>query len=63
LEGLHYLVDENGKKKAALLDLDIFADKWEDIYDILVSYSRKNEKKVKWEDLKNEVFGSEPKTN
>ncbi|MCX6152010.1 MAG: hypothetical protein NTX22_15905 [Ignavibacteriales bacterium] len=63
MEGLQYLIDENGKKKAVLLDLDVYADKWEDIYDILVSYSRKNEKKVRWEDLKHEVFGAKQKAN
>lgn len=52
MKGLQYIVDTKGKRKAVLLDLDIFADKWEDIYDILVSFSRRNEKKVKWETLK-----------
>ncbi|MFA5806518.1 MAG: hypothetical protein WC879_17945 [Melioribacteraceae bacterium] len=52
MKGLQYIVDSKGKRKAVLLDLDIYADKWEDIYDILVSYSRRNEKRVKWETLK-----------
>ncbi|KAF0152198.1 MAG: Uncharacterized protein FD143_1295 [Ignavibacteria bacterium] len=63
MKGLQYIVDENGKKKAVLLDLDIYADKWEDIYDILVSYSRRNEKRIKWEVLKNSLHETKQKAN
>ena len=63
MKGLQYIVDEKGKKKAVLLDLDIYADKWEDIYDILVSYSRRNEKRIKWEVLKNALHETKRKAN
>lgn len=63
MKGLQYIVDENGKKKAVLLDLDIYADKWEDIYDILVSYSRRNEKRIKWAVLKNSLHETKRKAN
>jgi hypothetical protein len=63
MKGLQYIVDTKGKRKAVLLDLDIYADKWEDIYDILVSYSRRNEKRVKWETLKRTLHETKRKAS
>ena len=63
MKGLQYIVDTKGKRKAILLDLDIYADKWEDIYDILVSYSRRNEKRVKWETLKRTLHETKRKAS
>ncbi|MFA5805078.1 MAG: hypothetical protein WC879_10580 [Melioribacteraceae bacterium] len=63
MKGLQYIVDTKGKRKAVLLDLDIYADKWEDIYDILISYSRRNEKRVKWETLKRTLHETKRKAS
>ncbi len=63
MKGLQYIVDTKGKRKAVLLDLDIYADKWEDIYDILVSHSRRNEKRVKWETLKRTLLETKRKAS
>ena len=38
--GIKYLVNEKGRKTAAVIDLDIYGDVWEDIQDILVVESR-----------------------
>lgn len=60
MKGIHYITDDTGKRTAVILDLDEWGDVWEDIYDALVSESRKKEPRIAWEDLKAET-GEEEK--
>jgi len=53
--GIEYIVDEEGHQKAAVIDLGIFGDIWEDIHDILVVESRKNEPRIEWDEFKEKV--------
>lgn len=55
MEGIQFLVNENGEKTAVLLDLKQWGDLWEDFYDILVSRSRAEEETVSWNDLEAEL--------
>jgi hypothetical protein len=55
MKGIQFVVDDSGKKKAVLIDLEELGELWEDIYDVLVSESRKHEPKVDWQELKNEI--------
>ncbi len=55
MKGIQFVVDDSGHKKAVLVDLSIWGELWEDIYDVLVSESRKNEPTVSWADLKKEL--------
>jgi hypothetical protein len=52
-----WLIDGQGKSKAVLIDLEQWGEAWEDIYDVLVSRSRKDEPTVTWEELKAELPG------
>ena len=58
LKGIQYIVDDQGKKKSVILDLEKWGEYWEDFYDILVSESRRDESNVSWEKLKKEAFSS-----
>jgi len=55
MKGVEFVVDDSGKKKAVLIDLEQWGDLWEDFYDIVVSESRKNEPTVSWSGLKLET--------
>lgn len=55
MRGVEYLIDERGRKKAAVIDLRKWGKIWEDFQDVLVSESRKNEPTVSWESLKAEA--------
>ncbi len=55
MKGVQFVVDESGKKNAVLIDLNEFGELWEDVYDILVSQSRKDEPTIPWEELKSEM--------
>jgi hypothetical protein len=55
MKGIRFVVDDSGKKRAVLIDLEEVGELWEDIYDVLVSQSRRNEPTVPWEELKREI--------
>jgi len=56
IKGIEYIVDDKGKKKSVILDLEMWGDNWEDFYDILVSESRRDEPNISWEKLKKKHF-------
>lgn len=43
MKGVEYIVDDNGKPKAVVIDLKKHGALWEDFQDLLVSNARKNE--------------------
>jgi hypothetical protein len=46
MTGVQFVTDENGRKVAVQLDLKKHRDLWEDIEDVLVSRSRRHEKRI-----------------
>jgi hypothetical protein len=61
MRGIKFVVDDLGKKKAVLIDLEEWGELWEDFYDVLTSESRKDEPTVPWSDLKEEMKQGEQK--
>jgi hypothetical protein len=59
MKGIQYLVNDSGEKTAVVLDLEAWGELWEDIFDILVSESRRDEPTISWEDLKAEMEAAE----
>jgi hypothetical protein len=59
IEGVQFVVDDAGKKTAVIINLEKWGELWEDIYDILVSESRRGEPTVSWEALKSEIVAEE----
>jgi len=55
MQGIQFVTDEAGKRTAVLISLDEWGEIWEDIYDILISESRRDEQAMPWEDLKAEL--------
>ena len=53
--GFQFLYDERGKVKSVLIDLDVYPELWEDIYDTMIVESRKGEPTIRWEQLKTEM--------
>jgi hypothetical protein len=44
--GIQYVTDQNGERVAVQLDLRLHADLWEEIEDVLVSESRRDEESI-----------------
>ena len=54
MKGIQFVVDENGKRTAVLIDLSVWGELWEDFYDSLISESRKDEPTISWGELRGE---------
>jgi len=52
MEGIHFVTDENGQKVAVQLDLERYADVWEDVYDQITAQRRAYEKREPLEAVK-----------
>lgn len=60
MKGIQFVIDETGKKKAVIIDLEEWGELWEDFYDLIVSRSRKQEPVIPWEDIKGEMEKQNP---
>ena len=52
MTGIQYVTDEKGRKVAVQIDLRKHRKLWEDIEDVLVSRSRRHEKRIPIEKVK-----------
>jgi len=43
MNGISFVVDERGRKKAVLIDLDRYGETWEDFHDALIVKARRRE--------------------
>ena len=58
MTGIQFITDEKGRKTAAVIDLKKHKDLWEDIQDVLVSRSRRHEKRIPLEKVKADLIKS-----
>jgi hypothetical protein len=52
MTGIQYVTDEKGRKVAVQIDLKKHRALWEDIQDVLISRSRRSEKRIPLEKVK-----------
>jgi hypothetical protein len=52
MTGIQYVTDEKGRKVGILIDLKKHRQLWEDMEDLLVSRSRRHEKRIPLEKVK-----------
>ena len=55
MKGVSYITDEKNRKKAVVIELKTIRDnqeELEDLLDVIVSESRKDEPKISWEEVK-----------
>ena len=58
MSGIQFVTDEKGRKVAVQIDLKKHRDLWQDIEDVLVSRSRRNEKRIPLEKVKEGLIKS-----
>ena len=56
MTGIQFITDEKGRKTAAVIDLRKHREIWEDFEDVLVSRSRRHEKRIPWEKIKADLI-------
>ncbi len=52
MKGVQFVVDDRGKKTAAVIDLKRHSELWEDFYDAAVARERRNEPRETLESVK-----------
>jgi len=55
MKGIHFLVDENNKKTAVQIDLNIYGELWEDFYDAMLVKLTKDEPTTSFDDFIGEL--------
>ena len=58
MKGVQFLIDEEGKKTAVLIDLKRHAELWEDFYDRALAQSREREPRETLESVKTRLRSS-----
>lgn len=58
MTGVQFITDEKGRKTAAVIDLRKHRALWEDFEDVLVSRSRRSEKRISFEKVKADLIKS-----
>lgn len=58
MEEIHFVIDEKGRKVAVQIDLRKHRQLWEDIEDVLVSRSRRHQKRIPLEKVKASLIKS-----
>jgi hypothetical protein len=56
MTGIQFITDETGRRMAAVIDLKKHKALWEDIEDVLVSRSRRHEKRIPLAKLKADLI-------
>jgi hypothetical protein len=57
IEGVDFVVDVAGERKAVLIDLRRHRELWEDFYDTLLVHERSEEPRESLEEVKKRVLG------
>ena len=52
MKGVEFVVDDQGRRKAVLIDLDEHAELWEDINDSLLAKAREDEPRESLDEVK-----------
>ena len=55
MEGLNYITDDKGARKALIIDFEAYGKYIEDIEDILISYKRLAEKRITLSEVKEDL--------
>jgi hypothetical protein len=58
MTGIQFITDEKGRRTAAIVDFNRHKALWEDIEDVLVSRSRRREKRIPLEKVKADLIKS-----
>jgi hypothetical protein len=56
MKGVEYVIDDKGKKKAVVIDLETHRDLWEDFCDVLKVRERENEPRESLASVKRKVL-------
>jgi hypothetical protein len=56
MKGVEFVVDDDGKKRAVLIDLKEHRELWEDFYDVLLAKEREAEPRESLQEVKKKIL-------
>lgn len=60
MKGVQFVVDDQGEKKAVLIDLEECKELWEDFYDVAIAAQRESEPRETLEEVERALDDSNP---
>ena len=58
MKGVQFLIDDEGERKAVMIDLGIHSELWEDFFDAVVAKERQDELRETLEEVRRKVLGN-----
>lgn len=52
MDGIRYVIDERGEKTAVQIDLKVYGELWEDVYDSILAQERRGEPRESLDEVK-----------
>ena len=52
MKGIEYVVDDEGRRRAVVIDLGVHGELWEDFYDVVVALERAEEPRESLDEVK-----------
>ena len=56
MKGVQFLVDDDGERKAVVIDLSLHGELWEDFFDVALAKERRNEPRESLQDVRRKVL-------
>ena len=60
MNGIQYVVDDEGRRRAVILDLEQYGELWEDFQDTILVESRENEPRMTLDEVRSALHPPEP---
>ena len=58
MKGVQFLVDDEGERKAVMIDLSVHSELWEDFFDAVIAKERKDEPREPLKEVRRKVLGN-----
>lgn len=58
MKGVQFLIDDEGERKAVMIDLSVHSELWEDFFDAVVAKERQDEPRETLEEVRRKVLGN-----
>ena len=58
MKGVQFLIDDEGERKAVMIDLSIHSELWEDFFDAVVAKERQDEPRETLKEVRRKILGN-----
>ena len=58
MKGVQFLIDDEGERKAVMIDLSVHSELWEDFFDAVIAKERQDEPREPLKEVRRKVLGN-----